>query len=102
MISITSGSDSPWSVGIQSSPARVDAQDAEKITIPQLMLASMNEPADAVKAFDAALKTPHRVEIFSDQIHGFMSARADLKDPRVQEEYDRGYKIALDFLAEHL
>lgn len=39
------------------------------------------------------------VETFSDQIHGWMGARADLDDARVKEEYERGYKTVLSFFA---
>lgn len=65
------------------------------------MLASKDEPADDVKAFEAALtKAPAKhIEIFADQIHGWMAARSDLKDERVKEEYVRGYKTVLTFFA---
>jgi dienelactone hydrolase len=42
------------------------------------------------------------MHIFEDQVHGWMSARADLKDDHVKAEYERGYQITLDFFAEHL
>lgn len=101
-MALTSDAGTPWSVGIQSSPARVDAADAEKTTIPMVMLASQGEPADAVKAYEAALRVPKHVETFSSQVHGWMSARANLKDAEVKKEYERGYQIVLNFLGEHL
>ena len=76
----------------------VDPDDAKKITIPIAMLASKDEDADAVKGFEDNLKVSNHVETFSDQIHGWMAARGDLKDKRVAEEYRRGYEVALDFL----
>lgn len=79
----------------------VDAADAEKIKIPITMLASKDEPAEDVKKFEAALTGPKHVEIFDDQIHGWMAARADLSDKRVQEEYTRGYQTVLTFFANH-
>lgn len=63
------------------------------------MLASKDEDAADVKKFEAALTGPKHVEIFDDQIHGWMAARSDLTDKRVQEEYTRGYKTVLTFFA---
>lgn len=78
----------------------VDPQGAEKISVPYALLASGEEPADAVKEFQTKLKVPNHVETFGDQVHGWMAARADLKDERVKEEYARGYQVLLDFLRE--
>lgn len=82
-------------------PAMVDPADAEGISIPLIMLASKEDPADAVKAFEAALKGPKHVEIFDDQIHGWMAARADLEDPRVAAEYKRGYETVVKFFGKN-
>ena len=54
-----------------------------------------------MKEFEDTLSVPKHVETFKDQIHGWMAARSDLKDPRVQEEYTRGYKTVLDFFAKN-
>lgn len=80
----------------------VDAADAEGINIPTALLASGDEPAEDIKKFEAALKVPHHVETFEDQIHGWMGARADLSDDRVKSEYERGYKTLLTFYGQHL
>jgi len=76
----------------------IDPTGAEKITIPYIMLASGEDPETDVKAFEKKLKVPHHVEIFKDQVHGWMAARGDLSDPHVREEYARGYKTVLQFL----
>jgi len=102
IVSITSGAGTPWSVGVQSSPAMVDPADAKKVTIPMMMLASKGESADAVKAFGEALTVPKHVETFGDQEHGWMSARANLADEKAKKEYERGYKQALDFIGSNL
>jgi len=102
LVSITSFEGTPWSVGVQTSPAMVDPEDAKKITIPMAMLASEGEPADAVKSFDEALQTPKHVETFGDQVHGWMSARADLNNEKVKKEYERGYQVALDFINKYI
>jgi dienelactone hydrolase len=80
----------------------VDPSEALNIDIPFCMLASKDEPVDDVKKFEANLKGEKHVEIFSDQIHGWMAARSDLADPRVKAEYERGYKIVLQFFAKYL
>lgn len=101
LASLTSGTDSQWKAAVSTSPARIDPKDAEKCTIPFAMLASKDEKPEDVVAFRDALTTPNLVHIF-DQVHGWMSARADLKHPNVKSEYERGYQITLDFFAEHL
>ena len=53
----------------------VDPNDAKGITIPLCMLASGDEDAKAIDAFDKALTVPKHVETFGDQIHGWMAAR---------------------------
>lgn len=53
----------------------VDPKDAEKITIPLIMLASKDEDAEAVKNFEKTLKVEKHVETFGDQVHGWMAAR---------------------------
>lgn len=75
----------------------IDATGAEKISVPYILLASGEDPADEVKNFETNLKVPHYVETFADQVHGWMAGRGDLSNPRVREEYARGYKTVLDF-----
>jgi len=99
---LTSADDNPFKVAAECHPAMVSAADAESIKIPLCMLASMDEPVDEVKKFEENLKasTKH-VEIFGDQIHGWMGARSNLEDERVKSEYVRGYKTLLDFFAKN-
>lgn len=80
----------------------VDPKDAEGIKVPLILLASKEEPDDAVAKFSETLKVDKHVETFKDQIHGWMAARADLEDARVKEEYTRGYKTVVEFFARHL
>ena len=102
LVPLTSGTDTPWAVGVITSPSRMDPEDATKITIPFATLASKGEDADTVQAFEKGLKGPKLTITFDSQVHGWMSARADLKDPEVKKEYERGYQIALDFFAQYL
>ncbi|KAH9895372.1 alpha/beta-hydrolase [Xylariomycetidae sp. FL2044] len=100
---VTSSPDNIFKAGVECHPAMVDPAEADKIKVPLLMLASKDEPPEDVKKFEQGLKhAPKRVEIFGDQIHGWMAARSDLDDPRVKEEYTRGYQIVLEFLSEHV
>ncbi|PHH72379.1 hypothetical protein CDD80_4579 [Ophiocordyceps camponoti-rufipedis] len=98
----TKAANNPFSVAASVHPAMVDPADAEGIKIPMALLASKDEPSEAVHKFEGALKGPKLVETFSDQIHGWMAARADLSNSRVKEEYERGYKTLLKFFNQHL
>jgi dienelactone hydrolase len=79
----------------------VDPADADGVRVPFALLASGEEPPETVKEFEARLQTAHHVQTFADQVHGFMSARADLSDTRVKDEYSRGYKTVLEFFSKH-
>ena len=94
---VTSASSNPFAVAAAAHPALIDPAGAEKVSVPYILLASGEDPTDTVKEFESKLKVPHYVEIFADQVHGWMAARADLSNPRVKEEYARGYKTLLDF-----
>lgn len=98
---VTSSDANPFTVGAEAHPAMVDPSEAEGIKIPLVMLASKEEPAEKVQAFEEKLTVPKHVETFADQIHGWMAARADLSDSRVKEEYARGYKTVLEFFGKN-
>jgi len=100
--SIVAGQQTKFTAAVQAHPAMVDAADAEKVQIPMCVLASKEEPAEDVKKYDEALKVKKHVETFPTQIHGWMSARADLEDEEVLKEYERGYKVALTFFHDNL
>jgi dienelactone hydrolase len=86
----------------QAHPAMLDPNDAKNITVPIAVLASKDEDPAAVKGYQENLKVPNHVETFSTQIHGWMAARANLEDPEVRKEYERGYQTVLGFFHEHL
>jgi dienelactone hydrolase len=102
MVSLASGPGTPFKAAAQTSPAMIDPKDAEKISIPMCMLASKDEPAEDVKKYEQSLKGVKHVEIYETQLHGFMSARGDLKNTEVLKEYERGYKKVLTFFHENL
>ncbi|KAG5983377.1 hypothetical protein E4U54_006246, partial [Claviceps lovelessii] len=98
----TKADNSPFGAIASVHPAMVDPKDAEGINVPMALLASGDEPAEDVKKFEETLTAPKHVEVFKDQIHGWMAARSDLSNDRVKEEYERGYKVLLTFFGEHL
>jgi len=98
---VTSSDSNPFKAGAACHPAMVEPKDASAIKVPFAMLASGEEPADKVKEFESNLSGPKHVEIFEDQVHGWMAARGDLSKERTKEEYVRGYKTILEFFGKH-
>ncbi|KAI0975926.1 dienelactone hydrolase [Xylaria arbuscula] len=94
-------SSNPFAVAVACHPAMIDPFGADKIGVPYALVASMEETPETIKDFESRLKVPHHVETFSDQVHGFMAARADLSDPSIKAEYARGYQVVLEFLGKH-
>ncbi|KAK0110024.1 hypothetical protein ONS95_002685 [Cadophora gregata] len=103
IVSLTTSTPStPFKAAAECHPAMVDPSEASGIKIPLCMLASKDEPKEDVEKFEKNLKGEKHVEIFADQVHGWMAARADLEDERVKSEYERGYKTLLEFFAKHM
>ncbi|KAH8169930.1 dienelactone hydrolase family protein [Sarocladium implicatum] len=92
----------PFSVVASAHPAMVDPADADKLTVPTILLASGDEDKDDVKKFEDRLKVTKHVETFGDQIHGWMAARSNLSDDNVKKEYKRGYQTLLEFFCKNL
>lgn len=102
----------------------VDPEDAPKVTIPIAMLPSKDEDKNAVAKWEEKVKVKHLVNWFPNQVHGFMAARyarglsefwslltlantipprsGDLSDDSVRSDYEKSYKILLDFFHEHM
>jgi dienelactone hydrolase len=102
MTSLNSGPGTPFSAAAQCHPAFLDPSEALNISIPMCLLPSMDEDVDDVKQYMANLKGPKRVETFKDMVHGWMSAKGDLEDPKKKEEFERGYTILLEFFGQYL
>lgn len=102
MVSLIAGKSTAFKAGVQSSPAMVSPDDAKAVQIPMCVLASKEEPADDIAAYDASLTVPKHVETFDTEFHGWMSARADFSNPTSKKEYVRGYTIAIEFFQQHL
>lgn len=80
----------------------VDPNDAPQVTIPMMMLPSMDESKDDVEKYKQGLKVKNEVEWFDDQIHGFMAARGNLEDENVKKAYEKGYSLLSNWFAENL
>lgn len=95
-------SEQTFKAAVQTSPALIDEADAKNVVVPMMMLLSKDESTTDAQAYEAALTVPKHVTTFESQIHGFMSARADLEDETVKKEYEQGYLLALNWFREHL
>ena len=82
-------------------PDMLNPEDAKKIEVPLVLLASSDESVAKVKEFMENLRVAKHDERFSNQRHGWMAARANLESTKVKEDYERGYKTVLDFWAKH-
>ncbi|KAM5438108.1 hypothetical protein McanMca71_000473 [Microsporum canis] len=100
--SLLSGKDSLFKAAVQIHPAMIDPKEGLDVTIPMAILASMDEDAAEIDAYKNNLKVEKLVETYPTQIHGWMSARGDLKNPDVKKEYENGYKSVIAFLRAHL
>ncbi|TGO86213.1 hypothetical protein BPOR_0323g00060 [Botrytis porri] len=77
----TSRKETPWIVSGQVHPGRLTKEDAEKITIPHIVLASNSEDAEAVQEYKDVLEAGNGVvETYSTMHHGWMGARANLRN----------------------
>jgi dienelactone hydrolase len=102
IVNLSSKEGTPFKVAAACHPAMVAADDAPGVKIPYAMLPSKDESKEDVEKWEKGIKVEHIVEWFPDQVHGWMAARADLEDAKVKSEYERGYKIVLDFFHKHI
>jgi len=100
LAAIASGPGSHFKVSGQGHPRPIDAEDAEKMAIPHICLASPGEPADIVAEYAEIFKRTGKigvVETYDKMYHGWMGTRAELADEEKKREYERGYKQVADF-----
>ncbi|OTA98284.1 hypothetical protein M426DRAFT_70117 [Hypoxylon sp. CI-4A] len=86
-------------------PGRLEAEDAEALTIPHICLTSPQEPADVVAQYKEILAKPGKagvVETYESMFHGWMGARANLNDEKNKAEFERGYNQVANFFAKYL
>ncbi|GLI79450.1 hypothetical protein PoHVEF18_007785 [Penicillium ochrochloron] len=90
---LASGPNTPFAASGQVHPGRADPADAQALSIPHIVLASKDEPADAIAGYaDFFAKSGKEgyVETYSKMWHGWMGARADLEQEESRAEYARG------------
>ncbi|RAL03163.1 uncharacterized protein BO80DRAFT_470820 [Aspergillus ibericus CBS 121593] len=100
-----SGLDSPFLASAQVHPGLMDVEEARKLTIPHIVLASKDEPVDAVKAYSEIIASNGiggHVETYTTMWHGWMGARANLTVEEGSAEYKREYNQLADFFEKHL
>ncbi|KAF1852091.1 uncharacterized protein K460DRAFT_269278 [Cucurbitaria berberidis CBS 394.84] len=102
IVNLSSQEGTKFKVAAACHPAMIAKDDAPGVTIPYIMLPSGEESKDEVEQWEKGLKVPHVIEWFPDQVHGFMAARGDLEQEKVKKEYERGYKLVLDFFHKHM
>jgi len=102
IVNLISQEGTPFKSAVACHPAMVDANDAAKVTIPFAMLPSKDEPKEDVEKWQQQIKVKNIVEWWPNQVHGFMAARGDLKDSAVKADYEKAYKLVLDWFHETL
>ncbi|OOF94071.1 hypothetical protein ASPCADRAFT_397762 [Aspergillus carbonarius ITEM 5010] len=88
-----SGPNSPFLASGQVHPGLMDVEEARKLAIPHIVLASKDEPVDAVKAYSEVIASNGiggHVETYPTMWHGWMGARANLTGEESLAEYKRG------------
>ena len=76
----------------------MEKSDAEKLAVPHLVLASKDEPADAVAQYKDVITASGKgghVETYETMWHGWMGARANFEKEDSRNEYARGYVLGL-------
>jgi len=83
----------------QCHPAMLNSEDASKIKIPHMCLASKDEDPQVVQKYKSILSNEPKshVETFSNDIHGWMAARSNLENKNEADSFHRGYQQAIDF-----
>ncbi|KAI2694763.1 hypothetical protein CBS147372_9602 [Penicillium roqueforti] len=105
LVVLNSGADTPFTATGQTHPGRLEKVDAEKLTIPHIVLASKDESADVVNEYSQIISSNEfggKVETYSSMWHGWMGARAKLDDEHSCAEYTRGYNQFADFFKNFL
>lgn len=86
--------------------SRLDTADAEALTVPYICLASPGEDAEVVAKTKEIMSRPDKIGVVETygppMFHGWMGARANLKDETNARGFERGYKQVAEFLAKYL
>ena len=91
---LVSGPDTRFQASGQTHPGKLEAEDAQKMSIPHICLASKDEPAEIVMQYAQILGGASKkgeVETYQTMFHGWMGGRANLEDEQNAREFERGY-----------
>ncbi|RFU30725.1 hypothetical protein B7463_g5633, partial [Scytalidium lignicola] len=103
---LTSGPKTPFKASGQVHPGLLTREDAEKISIPHIVLASNGEEPALVKEYEEVFAPGKgkvgEIETYGTMHHGWMGARADLKNADNLKEYERGYNQLAKFFSKYL
>ncbi|KUJ23973.1 uncharacterized protein LY89DRAFT_8048 [Mollisia scopiformis] len=102
---LASGPGTPFKVSGQTHPGQLNVEDAKKLEIPHIVLASNGEDEKVVAEYKAVLVgegKPGVVESYMNMHHGWMGTRAKLDEAENLKEYERGYNQVAAFFAKHL
>jgi len=102
---LASGPGTGLKVSGQVHPGWLVAEDAKKIEIPHIVLASNGEDEKLVAEYKEILVgegKPHVVETYANMHHGWMGARAKLHEAENLKEYEKGYNQLAAFFSKHL
>ncbi|QKX52965.1 uncharacterized protein TRUGW13939_00036 [Talaromyces rugulosus] len=102
---LLSGPESVYNTSAQVHPGALAKADAEKISIPHILLASNGEDPEVVKEYKAILEgegKPGVVETYPTMHHGWMGTRANLNNPENLREYERGYNQVAAYFSKYL
>ncbi|KAA8900013.1 dienelactone hydrolase [Sphaerosporella brunnea] len=108
IVTLLSQEGTPFAASAQCHPAFLDPEDGKKLTIPHLCIASKDEDPVAVQKFKEVVEANEKIRDKSEVVrwegifHGFMAARANLKDRENFVYYEKGYKKVVHFLKEAL
>ena len=102
IVNLISQEGTPFKAAASCHPAMVDANDAPGVKIPFAMLPSKDESKDDVEKWQKEIKVKNVVQWWPNQVHGFMAARSDLKDPNVKADYEKAYNLLLNFFHENM
>ncbi|KAL3417362.1 dienelactone hydrolase [Phlyctema vagabunda] len=101
LLASTSPPQIAFKIVVQCHPALIEPAEALSITIPTLVLASKDEDLAVVQSYVENLACngeQKALHVFDDMVHGWLSARGDLEDVRVRDEWVRGYGLINEFL----
>ncbi|KAK6532071.1 hypothetical protein TWF694_003233 [Orbilia ellipsospora] len=102
VVAITSREGTRFTVSGQAHPSMIVPDDPKLIVIPHICLASKGEDVAAIENYKNSINKESHVETYSDNIHGWMGAKANLLNPEEKAAWVKGYKQVATFFGKYL